>query len=60
MSAICDTKEIKMRIQAPSSECNATYTVKPYSDGFPTFSFVWCHYLTVVVYGHFTNTDLSN
>ena len=55
-----DTKEIKMKIQAPSSECNTRYTVKPIFRKFPHTSFVWCPYLTMVVYAHFNNKDLSN
>jgi len=60
MSAIYDTKEIETKIQAPSSGCNMEYTVKTCSESFPTFSFVWCPYLTMVVYGCFNNTDLFN
>ena len=59
MSAIHDTKEIKMKIQEPYSECNTKYTAKPCSESVPTFSFVRCPCLTMVVYGHFNNTDLS-
>jgi len=40
MSAIYDTKEIKMKIQAPSSGCNTEYTVKRHSESFPAFYFV--------------------
>ena len=47
-----------MNIQAPCSWCNTKHTAKPYSENFPTFSFVWCPYLTTAVYGHFNNTDL--
>jgi hypothetical protein len=60
MSAKHDTKEIKMKIQAPSGERNTKGTTKPSSESFPTFSFVRCPYLTMVVYGRFNNTDLSN
>jgi len=60
MSAIYDTKEIEMKMQAPSSGCNTECTIKPNSEGFPTFSFVWCPYRTMVVCGCFNNTDLSN
>jgi hypothetical protein len=36
MSAIRDTKEIKMKIQEPSGECNTKYTAKPCSESVPT------------------------
>jgi hypothetical protein len=60
LSATHNTKEIKINIQAQYSECNTKFTVKPSSECFPTFSFVWCPYLTIINYGHFNNTDLSN
>jgi hypothetical protein len=31
-----------MKIQTQSSGCNTKHTLKPYSENFPTFSFVWC------------------
>jgi len=54
------TQKIKIKIQSPSSERNTKHTVKLHSESFPTFSFVWCPYLNMVVYGRFNNTDLSN
>jgi hypothetical protein len=37
MSAIHHTKQIKMKIQASSSDCNTKFTVKQSSDSFPPF-----------------------
>jgi len=50
----------QVKIQEPSSECNTKHTAKPCSESFPTFFFLRCPCLTMVVYGHFSNTDLSN
>jgi hypothetical protein len=53
-------KKSKQKFKHHLVGANTEYTVKTRSESFPTFSFVWCPYLTMVVCGHFNNTDLLN